>query len=41
MVVLYILNKFRFSIESRDSVVGIATGYGMDNQEVRVQVSVG
>jgi hypothetical protein len=31
----YIINK------SRDSVVGIATGYGLDNRGVGVRVSVG
>jgi hypothetical protein len=30
-----------FDFWSRDSVVGIATGYGLDNREVGVRVPVG
>jgi hypothetical protein len=32
---------FFMELMSRDSAVGIATGYGMDDQGVRVQVPVG
>jgi hypothetical protein len=28
-------------MESRDSAVGIATGYGLDDQEVGVRIPVG
>jgi hypothetical protein len=34
---IYYLSK----IESRDSAVGIATGYGLDDREVGVRVPVG
>jgi hypothetical protein len=40
----YTYNIFRvtpFPIESRDTVVGIATGYGLDDQGVGVPVPVG
>jgi hypothetical protein len=33
--------KIRFGPRSRDSVVGIATGYGLYDRGVRVRVTVG
>jgi hypothetical protein len=35
------INKFIYLFNSRDSAVGIATGYGLDDQGVGVRVSVG
>jgi hypothetical protein len=37
----HICHKYILILESRDSAVSIATGYGLDNQGVRVWVPVG
>jgi hypothetical protein len=36
-----IINMYPIISESRDSVVGIGTGYGLDDREVGVRVPVG
>jgi hypothetical protein len=37
----FCFSEVRFNIKSPDSVVGIATGYGLDDQRVGVRVPVG